>query len=46
MRALIEDYFEEYQGRLHEILSAAGNADEQPEEENMQEKEETEDAAY
>ena len=46
MRALIEDYFEEYQGRLHEILSAAGNADEQPQEENMQEKEETEDAAY
>lgn len=42
MKALIEDYFEEYQGRLHEIMSVA----EKQTAPMVQEKEETDDAAY
>ena len=49
MRALMEDYFEEYQGRLHEILMQAQDVKETavPSETDRPEgKEETEDATY
>lgn len=42
MRALTEEYFEEYQGRLHEIVSMT----DRDAVDAVQEKEETDDAAY